>query len=374
MTPSPGTPHLPPHNPSPSINVKRVTLTSKKNWWMVELDEEDDRLRRPPSRTFSPSEETVHDFTPNPQPRPLTPPASPRYNPPHNHPNNIFSFPTPSIYAAPPNPTAVLAPFATGSASELFQCIIKKPSVVQLEINGEMQSNATDVATQFLAELRVYTSVATHRNLPAFMGCLDGLGMVLEFVDGCTLYDLLKASRPALPRARLRDFHNQLLDGLTHLHYFGLSHGDLSLLNIQVAQGATTLKLLDFGRSTAADSVLEPPDGEPVDPFAYMTDTPRRLRSEQIHPGTRPFCAPEILRGECQDARLADAYSFGMVLVCLERCELVDVKPWDQRKDWLPEGFLDELPVFGLRAVEYLRRYDLRRRAIREDTMPVMDD
>jgi len=52
---------------------------------------------------------------------------------------------------------------------------------------------------------------------------------------------------------------------------------------------------------------------------------------EQIHPGTRPFAEPEVLRGECDDPRLADAYSFGMVLVCLDRCALVDVKPWDAR-------------------------------------------
>ena len=97
---------------------------------------------------------------------------------------------------------------------------------------------------------------------------------------------------------------------------------------------------------------------------------PRRI--EQIHPGTRPFAAPEILRGECADARLADAYSFGMVLVCLDRGESVDVKPWDQRKDKLPAGFLDGLEVFGGRCPEYLKRCDQgRRRLLREDMMDV---
>ncbi|KAI0066061.1 kinase-like protein [Artomyces pyxidatus] len=357
MTPTPGTPN-PQHKPLPSMFVKRFSLTSKKNWWMVELDEDEDR-RQP----------VFEDYTPNPPPRPPSPSVSPSgYNPPPRHPNSIFSFPTPAIYSAPPNSTASLAPFAQGSASELFKCIVKKPDVVQLEINGEMQSNATDVATQFLAELRVYTTVAPHRNLPAFLGCLDGIGMVLEFLDGCTLYDLLISARPGLARARARDFYNQLLDALTHIHAHGLSHGDLSLLNIQVTHRGTTLKLLDFGRSTSAASVLEPPDGPPVDPFAPHP------RAEQIHPGTRPFCAPEILRGECQDARLADAYSFGMVLVCLERCALVDVEPRDQRKDLLPDGFLDGCALFGQRAAEYLRPFDQRRRLVREDLVEVTDD
>jgi hypothetical protein len=51
---------------------------------------------------------------------------------------------------------------------------VKKPGVVQLEINGEMQLNASDVTTQFLAELRVYTTVSRHRNITAFLGCLLG--------------------------------------------------------------------------------------------------------------------------------------------------------------------------------------------------------
>ncbi|KDQ27581.1 hypothetical protein PLEOSDRAFT_1025103, partial [Pleurotus ostreatus PC15] len=162
----------------------------------------------------------------------ITPPPSPPiYNPPR-HPTSIFSFPTPTAYCAPPNPTAALSPFAQGSASELFKCIVKKPDVVQLEINGEMQSNASDVTVQFLAELRVYTTLHRHRNICAFLGSLENVGMVLEFIDGRTLYDVV-IHRPFLTPHKKIDYHNQLLDGLTHLHSYGLSHGDLSLLNVQ---------------------------------------------------------------------------------------------------------------------------------------------
>lgn len=245
---------------------------------------------------------------------------------------------------------------------------MKKPEVIQLEINDEMQSNALDVTAQFLAELRVYTRVAPHRNIPAFLGCLDGIGMVLEFLEGGTLYHYLEQHTP-LPRTRLCDFHNQLLDVLTHLHAHGLSHGDLSLLNVQVIEryGELTLKMIDFGRSVAASSELAPPDGEPVDPWAHLNTDPAEPRKEQIFPGTRPFAAPEVLRGECHDARLADAYSFGMVLVCLERGKLVDVKPWNQRKDLHPEDLLDGCTLFEGRIRQYLRRWDERRRLLRDD-------
>lgn len=226
----------------------------------VELDPDDEPGQSSEHLAFSSSEDQIGSPPPRMTPYRSTgpilelssPPTSPPvYNPPR-HPTSIFSFPTPTAYAAPQNPTAALAPFAHGSASEVFKCIVKKPDVVQLEINGEMQSNASDVTIQFLAELRVYTTVARHRNICTFLGCLEMVGMVLEFIEGRTLDDVLK-DRPMLSTAQKTDYHNQLLDGLTHLHSYGLSHGDLSLTNVQVVNGTNTIKLLDFGRSVSAE-------------------------------------------------------------------------------------------------------------------------
>jgi len=387
---------------------KRVTLTSKKNWWMVELDDEEDPSKTASPHILSPSTEepAVHEShilqrsLSHSHPHRSTtrtylqsPDATESIYAPPRNPASIFSFPTPTSYSAPPNPTHNLAPFATGSASELFKCVVKKPNMVQLEINGEMQSNANDVTTQFLAELRVYTTLTRHRNIAAFLGSLENVGMVLEFIEGRTLWDMIREPRepPGLTTAMKIECHNQLLDGLTHLHSFGLSHGDLSLLNVQITFSSDTIKLVDFGRSVAADSIYASPDddlNEPPPPTPSRmrpasrfvsrspvrppTPAPPPRRVEQIHPGTRPFSAPEVLRGECQDALLADAYSFGMILVCLDRCALVDVKPWEQRKDSLPKGFLDGLEVFGSRCAEYLRRWDCeRRRLVKEDMLDI---
>lgn len=356
-----------------------VLASSLYSWWFatVEMnDEEEDASHNayssseetavaPEPHVFHTEKSTKETTSPNPSP--------PIYNPPQ-HPTSIFSFPTPTAYCAPPNPTANLAPVAQGSASELFKCVVKKPDVIQLEINGEMQSNSSDVTTQFLAELRVYTTLPRHRNIAAFLGCLENVGMVLEFVEGRTLYEVVKA-RPALTRDQKIDYHNQLLDGLTHLHSYGLSHGDISLLNIQVTHSADTIKLLDFGRSVSATSDYTSPEEEPVDPFALLAhknrSSPPKLpmkKIEQIHPGTRPFCAPEVLRKECQDALLADAYSFGVILICLDRCESIDMKPWEQRKDLLPNDLFDGCEVFEERARSYLKRWDQdRRRLVKED-------
>ncbi|KAG6810065.1 hypothetical protein H0H92_013499 [Tricholoma furcatifolium] len=364
-----------------TMHVKRVTLTSKKNWWMVEMDEEEEKNSVIAGEETSGVDQMLHymhgaDEKNIDHKRSESPPPSPIYNPPR-HPTSIFSFPTPTAYSAPPNATTSMTPCARGSASELFKCVVKKPDVVQLEINGEMHSNASDVTVQFLAELRVYTTVARHRNICAFLGSLENVGMVLEYLDGRTLYDVVIA-RPPLTQVQKIDHHNQLLDVLTHLHSYGLSHGDLSLLNVQVVSPGNTLKLFDFGRSVHADSVYRAPHDEPVDPFdelhrrASASTSSHKLHApkiEQIHPGTRPFSAPEILRGECQDARLADAYSFGMILVCLDRCESVDVKPWEQRLDQLPFDFFKGCVLFEQRAKEYLKKCSEGRRRLKKEDM-----
>lgn len=381
--PWPGSPGIPAHeHHSPGLNEFRTPP-----------------LDREPHRPVNPYRTTTRSF----HSASLTPHASTSitsvFQPP-THPSSIFSFPTPTTYSAPPHPTQNLSPFATGSASELFKCVVKKPNVVQLEINDEMQSNERDVTVQFLAELRVYTTVTRHRNICAFLGALENVGMVIEYIDGRTLWDVIKDTERPLTRAKKIDYHNQLLDGLTHLHSFGLGHGDLSLLNIQVTWSSDTIKLVDFGRSVASDSVFASPDDDlssppyssppmtprspPVNsrfaqrqptmpfmappPYAFQpTSNGRRI--EQIHPGTRPFSAPEVLRGECTDPLLADAYGFGMVLACLDLQKHVDVPPWEQRKDKLPTDLLESLTIFRLQCERYLRKLDERCRVQKEDAI-----
>jgi len=101
-----------------------------------------------------------------------------------------------------------------------------------------------------------------------------------------------------------------------------------------------TIKLLDFPRFVSLDSIFVSPLDEPVGPFQNLarneSGTALRKKVEHIHPGTRSFAAPELLLGECQDPLVADAYSFGMILVAIDRVEVVDLTPWEQRKDVVP--------------------------------------
>lgn len=315
------------------------------------------------------SDSTVHDNS-------LQSPHASSYNykPTLDHPDQLFQFPTPPAYTAPPNPTSHISPYASGSTSELFLCVVKKPEVTQMEINGELLSNLPDVRAQFLAELRVYRTVTRHRNIVAFLGCLENLGMVLEFVQGSPLLDFIRDHSRPLERSDKVSFHNQILSGISHVHSFGLSHGDLSLLNVHVTSSLPyTLKILDFGRSVATSAFLDP---EMPRETSFIPGLRRSMSSmpmtpgpmlEDIHPGTRPFTAPEILRGECRDPILADAYSFGIILLCLDLNNLVDMEPEFQMKDSPVDTSGCE--IFTARIRWYTTHWRERRSVRKEDRM-----
>jgi hypothetical protein len=60
-----------------------------------------------------------------------------------------------------------------------------------------------------------------------------------------------------------------------------------------------------------------------------------------------------------------------MILVAIDRVEVVDLKPWEQRKDVVPDSLFVGREVFEERLRVYLRRWDLRRRLSKDDMMLV---
>ncbi|PVF96141.1 hypothetical protein CPB86DRAFT_787286 [Serendipita vermifera] len=216
---------------------------------------------------------------------------------------------------APPHPTDLLIPFSSGSTSDLFRTIVKRPNPISLEINGELHSNAADVAIQFAAELRVYRKVGKHSGFVAYLGCVEGLGVVLEWVEGPTLLDVLRGPVPPNPRVkppphenpskrRRIIWYNQLVDALAHLHSFGLNHGDLSLLNIHVEKRTDSIKLIDFGRSVSVVGYpcehLYLPELEPSTPTTRSSDTlPAAPQPQMFKPGGA-WVEPETRQGRSE--------------------------------------------------------------------------
>ena len=117
--------------------------------------------------------------------------------------------------------------------------------------------------------------------------------IVMEYVDGDTLRDVLKKEGPLPPR-RAMEIVADVCAALDFSHRHGIVHRDIKPANVMLNR-AGAVKVMDFG---IARSVA---DGQ-----ATMTATAAVI-------GTAQYLSPEQARGEAVDAR-SDVYATGCVL------------------------------------------------------------
>ncbi|WP_242910721.1 Stk1 family PASTA domain-containing Ser/Thr kinase [Actinomadura terrae] len=125
--------------------------------------------------------------------------------------------------------------------------------------------------------------------------------IVMEYVDGSTLRDLLRENRALLPDKAL-EITDGILRALDYSHRGGIVHRDIKPANVMMTR-AHEVKVMDFGIARAM-----------ADSAATMTQTAQVI-------GTAQYLSPEQARGERVDAR-SDIYSTGCVLY-----ELLTGKP-----------------------------------------------
>ena len=117
--------------------------------------------------------------------------------------------------------------------------------------------------------------------------------IVMEFVDGDTLRDVLKKEGPLVPR-RAMEIVADVCAALDFSHRHGIVHRDVKPANIMLNR-AGAVKVMDFGIARAVS------DGQ-----STMTATAAVI-------GTAQYLSPEQARGEAVDAR-SDVYATGCVL------------------------------------------------------------
>ncbi|RFS87011.1 Stk1 family PASTA domain-containing Ser/Thr kinase [Actinomadura spongiicola] len=125
--------------------------------------------------------------------------------------------------------------------------------------------------------------------------------IVMEYVDGSTLRDLLRENRALLPEKAL-EVTDGILRALDYSHRGGIVHRDIKPANVMLTR-QHEVKVMDFGIARAM-----------ADSAATMTQTAQVI-------GTAQYLSPEQARGERVDAR-SDIYSTGCVLY-----ELLTGKP-----------------------------------------------
>jgi eukaryotic-like serine/threonine-protein kinase len=117
--------------------------------------------------------------------------------------------------------------------------------------------------------------------------------IVMEYVDGRTLRELLRDDRRLLPERAL-EITDGVLRALDYSHRNGIVHRDIKPGNVMLTRSAE-VKVMDFGIARAVS-----------DSQATMTQTAQVI-------GTAQYLSPEQARGERVDAR-SDLYSTGCLL------------------------------------------------------------
>lgn len=116
--------------------------------------------------------------------------------------------------------------------------------------------------------------------------------LVMEYVGGGSLEDLLNEAEAPLPIERVLRIGLDVSDALIRTHRLGIVHRDLKPSNVLLAEDGTA-RLTDFGA-------------------AYLENGERLTVTSAII-GTTEYLSPETVRGEQIDAR-ADIWAFGVLL------------------------------------------------------------
>jgi serine/threonine-protein kinase len=146
---------------------------------------------------------------------------------------------------------------------------------------------------QSAASLNHPSIVAVYDTGEDMVGSLPVPYIVMEFVDGRTLRDLLRDDRRLLPERAL-EITDGVLRALDYSHRNGIVHRDIKPGNVMLTRNGD-VKVMDFGIARAvADSQMT------------MTQTAQVI-------GTAQYLSPEQARGERVDAR-SDLYSTGCLL------------------------------------------------------------
>jgi serine/threonine-protein kinase len=122
--------------------------------------------------------------------------------------------------------------------------------------------------------------------------------IVMEYVPGPTLAEILRQSEAPLPPARVVAIVRQVLAGLAHAHGQGIVHRDIKPANIVLAEVEGTgdhARILDFGLAK------------------LIAGAQVSWSNSQLAVGTPSYMSPEQVRGEAVDAR-TDLYSVGVLL------------------------------------------------------------
>jgi eukaryotic-like serine/threonine-protein kinase len=221
---------------------------------------------------------------------------------------------TPPVPPTPPTPPTPAGEGLIGGRYELGELLgrggmaeVRKGHDTRLGRVVAIKRLRTDLASDatFQARFRREAQSAASLNHPAIVAVYDtgeepasdGTGVsqpyiVMEFVAGRTLRDILREGRKILPERAL-EITSGVLSALDYSHRAGIIHRDIKPGNVMLTPSGD-VKVMDFGIARA------------------MSDSNTMTQTAAVV-GTAQYLSPEQARGETVDSR-SDVYSAGCLL------------------------------------------------------------
>ncbi len=193
----------------------------------------------------------------------------------------------------------VLAPLGAGGMGSVYQVRhVISQRVEALKIILPNAAGTPETAERFLREIRLQASLE-HPHIASLHNAFrihDDLVMVMEFVEGASLRERLRA--PGITLGQALEYAGQVLAALEYAHGHGVVHRDIKPSNVMIASHGM-VKLLDFGLAASLNSSTADRDLTITQPGTLL--------------GSPHYISPEQARGERADAR-SDIYSTGAML------------------------------------------------------------
>jgi serine/threonine protein kinase len=187
----------------------------------------------------------------------------------------------------------VIGIIGAGGMGQVFQVehkITKRKEAMKVLI----ADLADDTQVQrFKREIEVQARL-NHPNIAAVHNAFrlkDRMVLVLEFVEGQTLENLLKRGRPELESGI--NYVRQTLEALDYAHQSGVIHRDVSPANLMITENGL-VKLMDFGVAKSLGDL--------------------RLTDGGAMIGTLYYMSPEQVKGSTDPDPRSDIYSAGAIL------------------------------------------------------------
>ncbi len=165
--------------------------------------------------------------------------------------------------------------------------------IVAVKVLPRKLSRSAEFVERFYREGKAAAAL-NHNNIVQAIDVGEAGGFhyfVMEFVEGCTVYDEVAGGKVYSEREAI-DIVHQVAEALEHAHDRGIIHRDVKPKNIMLTTERVA-KLADMGLARAA-----------TDLEAAMAEAGRAY-------GTPYYISPEQIRGEVHIDKRADIYSLG---------------------------------------------------------------